>query len=264
MGKRSRWKLPKEHGAWAMLYVPFAVGSLVAWNAPLRLLFLGLSVTFVFIARESLLTWQRARSRGLRNQEARRFMLSYLALAALFGAPLILVYKLYWFFAMGVGALALLAFNAQQAIRREDRSLGGEMMAIGGLTLTAPAAYYAARGVLDATALWLWGLCALYFASSVFYVKLRVNTVNPRMEEARRKSWQRCAFYHTILFASLLALALTGSLSVFVLAAFSPVLTRSFWHLAKPVRRIDLRKIGIQEIVYSVLFLIFTTLTFRF
>jgi len=182
MSQRSLLKLPKEHGAWAMLYVPFAVGSLVAWNASLRLLLVLLSATFVFIARESLLAWRRARSRGLENHEARRFMLSYLALAAVSGAPLLLVYRMYWFAPMGLAALVLLAFNARQAVLREDRTIGGEMMAIGGLTLTAPASYYAASGAMDLTALWLWALCALYFASSVFYVKLRVHTLNPRME----------------------------------------------------------------------------------
>jgi hypothetical protein len=263
MSKRSRLKLPREHGAWAMLYVPFAVGALVAWGAPLRLLFLALSVTFVFIARESLLIWWRARSRGQQNNEALRFMLSYLALAGVFGAPLLFVYHLYWFVTMGLAALVLLTINARQAVRRKDRTIGGEMMAIAGLTLTAPAAYYAARGALDVTALWLWVLCAVYFASSVFYVKLRVSTINPRTDETRRQSWWRCAFYHAVLLASLLVLALTESLNLLAFAAFAPVLTRSFWYLARPVRQIDLRRVGWTEVAYSLVFLIFTTLTFR-
>ena len=263
MSLRSRLKLPREHGAWAMLYVPFAVGALVAWSAPLRLLLLALSVTFVFIARESLLGWWRARSRGQRNDQALRFVLGYLALAGVFGAPLLFVYRLYWFIAMGLAALVLLAINALQAAHREDRTTGGEMMAIAGLTLTAPAAYYAARGAFDVTALWLWVLCAVYFASSVFYIKLRVSSINPRMAEARRRSWRSCAFYHTLLLASLVVLALTGSLNLFAFAAFAPVLTRSFWYLAMPVRRISLRRAGWLEMVYSLVFLIFTTLTFR-
>jgi hypothetical protein len=164
---------------------------------------------------------------------------------------------------MGVAALVLLAINARQAVLREDRTIGGEMMAIAGLTLAAPAAYYAARGAFDLTALWLWVLCAVYFASSVFYVKLRVSTINPRNDETRRQSWFRCAFYHSFLLASLLVLALTGSLNLFAFAAFAPVLTRSFWYLARPVRQINLRRVGWIEVAYSLLFLIFTTLTFR-
>jgi hypothetical protein len=82
-------------------------------------------------------------------------------------------------------------------------------------------------------------------------------------EEARRQSWRRCGLYHSILLASLLLLAITGSLNLSALVAFAPVLIRSFWQLAKPVRQINLRRVGWLEIVYSVVFLIFTTLTFR-
>jgi hypothetical protein len=160
-------------------------------------------------------------------------------------------------------ALALLAINARQAVRREDRTITGEMMAIAGLTLTAPAAYYAARGGLDTKALWIWALCAVYFASSVFYVKLRVSTINPRSDQARRQSWWRCAGYHAFLLASLVILALTGGLNAFASIAFVPVLARSFWFLARPVRQINLKRVGWLEMVYSLVFLIFTTLNFR-
>lgn len=263
MSKRSLLKLPREHGAWAMLYVPLAVGALVAWGSPLRLLLLTLSVTFVFVARESLQIWFRARSRGQQNHEAFRYSLSYLAAAGAFGAPLLLFYQMYWFIAMAFLALALLAINAWQAVRREDRTIGSEMMAIAGLTMTAPAAFYAGRGAFELTALWLWALCAVYFASSVFYVKLRVSTINPRLDSARRQTWRRCALYHASLLASLLVLALTGGLDLFAFAAFAPVLARSFWYLARPVRRINLKRAGLLEIAYSLVFLVFTTLNFR-
>jgi YwiC-like protein len=264
MSKRSSLRIPKEHGAWAMLYVSFAVGALVAERFTLSLLFLALSVTFVFIAHESLLAWWRSRSRGEQNVEARRFTMGYLLLASLFGAPLVLVYHLYSLGAVALAVLILLPFKIRLAVRRQDRTIGSEMMAIAGLALTAPAGYYVARGAVDATALWLWALCVLYFASSVFYVKLRVNAINPRKEEARKESWRSCALYHTFLLAALSILALTGSLNLFALAAFLPVIARSFWHLASPVRKINLRRVGWLEFIYSIVFLIFITLTFRF
>ena len=115
-------------------------------------------------------------------------MIIYMALAAVFGAPLVLFCKLFWLIPLGMATLCLLFLNAQQAVRREDRTIGGETMAILGLTLTAPTAYYTASGDLDATALRIWLMCALYFTSSVFYVKLRVHSLNRRMEEVRRRS----------------------------------------------------------------------------
>lgn len=64
------------------------------------------------------------------------------------------------------------------------------------------------------------------------------------------------------LLASLVLLAMTG-LNLFALAALSPVLIRSFWYLANPVRQNNLQRVGWLEMIYSIVFLIFITLTFR-
>src|SRR6185503_13641610 len=96
MSNRSRFRLPREHGAWAMLYVPFAVGTLVARTISFRVLLLLLSVTLVFIARESLLAWWRSRSRGQKDDQAFKYLAIYLLLGGAFGMPLIVVWRLYW------------------------------------------------------------------------------------------------------------------------------------------------------------------------
>ena len=127
MSVRKRLELPKEHGAWVMLYVPFIVGALVAGAFSWRVLLLLLSITFVFIARESLLVWWRARSRGQSRPSSLRMLLVYLGLAALSGAPLVFVYRLYDLLLLGLVAVFLLGVNAQQAVRREDRTIVGSV-----------------------------------------------------------------------------------------------------------------------------------------
>jgi hypothetical protein len=263
MGIRARLKLPKEHGAWAMLYVPLVAGALVAGSFSWRVVLIALAMTFIFIARESILAWWRARRRGSDGRESLRTMIFYLGLAAASSAPLIFVSHLFWLAPLGLVAIALLAFNAEQGARREDRTVTGEMIAILGLTLTAPATYYVARAEWNAIALGLWALCALYFASSVFYVKLRVYSLNRRKEQARKQARVRCALYHAFLLASLLVLAFTGSLNLFAIVAFAPVLARTFWQLIKPAAQLNLRRIGVLEIIYSLVFLIFITLGLR-
>jgi hypothetical protein len=263
MRLRSALRLPKEHGAWAMLYVPFIVGTLVAGEISIGVWMLALSVSCVFIARESLLAWWRARDRKQDQREPLKYLLTYLGLASLFGAPLVFIHHLFWLLLFGLAALILLSLNARQAMHREDRRISGEMIAIAGLTLTGPASYYVSRGAFDIIALWIWALSAAYFTSSVFYVKLRVYSLNQRKEQLRRQTWWRCALYHGFLAGSLILLALTGSLNLFILAAFSPVLIRSFWQLARPANRINLRRVGVLEIIYSLVFLVFITLTFR-
>lgn len=266
MSIRSTMKLPKEHGAWAMFYVPFVLGILVAGAVSLPVLLLLLAASALFISRESLLAWWRARNRRRQtpaSEQAGRLLLIYFAIAAVCGAPLILLYKFYWLAPLALIGCVLLAVNGKQATEFEDRTVQGEIMAIAGLTMTAPAAYSAAQGAWNLTALWLWALSAAYFASSVFYIKLRVTGLHAkRLEDKRRARWQ-CIGYHSFLLASLLGLAITHSLPLFVMIAFAPVLARTVWSLMKPAESLNLKRIGLTEIVYSLIFLIFTVLTFR-
>jgi len=174
-----------------------------------------------------------------------------------------LIYHRFWLALFAILTAFLLAFNTWQAVRREDRTVIGETIAILGLTLAAPSAYYVASGSWNTTALGLWVICVLYFTSSVFYVKLRVHSLSRRREELRRQSWWRCAAYHLFLTTALLLLAATGSLDLFVLFAFIPVLSRTVWQLARPGGETNLKRVGVLEIVYSVVFLVFVTLSFR-
>ena len=263
MSVRAMLKLPREHGAWAMLYVPMVTGLLVARAFPLRVLLFVLSATFLFIARESSVVWWRSHRRGEHRVESLQRLMVYLVLGGLSIAPLVFIDRLYLLVPLGLAALLLLAFNAEQAAKREDRKIFAEILAIAGLTMTAPAAYYVARGEWQAPAFWLWLLSAFFFISSVFYVRLRVNLISSRRQGEFKRAWRRCASYHAVLLVSLSLLTASDRLSFFALAAFGPAITRACWSLVKPGRQLNLKRLGLLEIVYSVVFLTFITLTFR-
>ncbi len=262
MSWRGRLKLPKEHGAWAMLYVPLAIGMLAAEGERRPVLWLSLAVTFLFLARESVLAWWRARRRGREARSARTLMLLYLGLALTFGAPLLLEYRLFGMIPLAIGALGLLLVNAEQAARLEDRTILGELLAIFGLTMTAPAAHYVIQREWEPMAWGLWGASALYFASSVFYIKLRMQAAHGRPER-REQMRRQCAIYHAFLIAALFGLALTHRMGVFLALAFAPALGRALRHILRPAERVNLRRVGLVEIFNALVFLIFATLAFR-
>jgi len=259
----SKLKLPREHGAWAMLYVPLLAGILVAGAFPLPALMLVLSATALFIGREPLLGWLRARRRQKESGGLRDLALGYIACAFVFGAPQILVYRLFWLLPLGLLTILLLWITSAMAARGRDRGVAGEILAISGLALGAPAAYYAASGRLGTGALWLWVLSVLYFTSSVFYVKMRVLSSNRRRVEAYRCARRNCASYHAFLFLGLIALAGLGNLNLLILMAFAPALARALFYFVRPMGPLSLKRIGVQEIVYSAIFLILVALTLR-
>jgi hypothetical protein len=246
-----------------MLYTPFVLGVAVAGRVNLPTLLLLLSTTAAFISRESLLVYWRARARGREAAESGRMLSLYVALAAAFGSPLVFASKLFWLIPLGLVGAALLLINGVQATRMEERATVSEVMAIGGLTMTAPAAYYTASGRWEITAFWLWLLSALYMASSVFYIKLRVYRLNTRKQAEQRQALRSCAFYHSFLIIALPTLIFAAGLSLFAVIAFAPALARTFWGMFAPKTKVNLTRAGILEIAYSLVFLVCAALGFR-
>jgi hypothetical protein len=263
-------RVPKEHGAWAMLYVPFVAGALAARGAALaQLLPLGLllgAVTGLFLGRESVLGWLRQRDRGLDPGSDRR------AAGWQFGGALACAVGLFLLrpplgtpppaqlVPLGCFGALVLGMHLQQMRRREGRTVLGEVLAILGLTATAPAAYLTALAAWSPRAVGLWLWCALFFASSIFHVKARVLALQPRRAAARDSMRRASAVYHVALLGVLVAGALLRRVHPLCIAAFLPVIARALVALVTPPGRFSLTRAGVLEIAYALAFLVFLTL----
>jgi hypothetical protein len=227
--------MPREHGAWGMLLVPFATAAATAGVFDAKVMLLLVSTLCFYIARTSWLKRQF------------KWMALLLAASLALAAPLLLVWKLWWLAAFSIVAAGL-------AARPNPRSLAMQLAATAGLTLTAPAAWYAATGALDATAFWLWLWNTLYFAGGVLYVRLRIERSGPR--------WPVLAFYGAVLLF-VLALALTDVVSSRVLLAFAPAAARAaigVGRLASPLR---VKRLGWSEVAHSLVFGALLTVALR-
>lgn len=265
-------RLPREHGAWAMLYVPFVLGALAGARAaalvPLALLCV--AATALFVAREEMLALWRARRHGAGPISVRVLALE-IAAALVSAIVLIHFYRTLALLPLAVLGLLFFVVHFLQTTQRAGRTISGELLAIIGLTMTAPAAWFVAIGASElvprgdtlGVALWLWFLCALYFASSIFHVKLRVLDLQPRKARARDAMRRWSAGYHIALAALLIGCVATRQLHAWTLVAFAAIIVRASWSILRPTRRLDLRRAGLQEVAYSLLFLAGAALAFR-
>jgi len=256
-------RLPKEHGAWAMLYVPFALGCSVAGRVSWALLWALVAMTALFFARETLWRLRQARRRQHAEASLWRGLAFEAAVLGLCAALLLFRYRLVGFVPLGIAALLLLAFHLQRSTQREERSVAAELLAIAGFAMAAPAAHYAARAVWQDMALWLWLLSGLYFSSSVFHVKSRVLEAQRLRRRAFLRMRRLAVAYHSGLLVLLCVLVARRLLPALVLLGYAPILLRSAWSIARPAVGLDLRRIGVLEIVYALHFLLFTTLALR-
>jgi hypothetical protein len=229
-GALQRPAVPREHGAWGILLVPFATAAGVAGVFDVKLALLLASVLLFMFARASFLAkrWGWA---------------ALLAGASAAGAaPLVIIWKLWWLATFG-------AMGAAVAVRPTRRESLAQLAAVGGMTLTAPAAWYTATGALDATAWWLWCWNALYFVGGWLYVRMRIAPVALRKQ---RRGPVIGFFCGLLLFV--LALAWANVFSYGLLLAFTPAVTRAAFGVGRLAEPLRIKRLGWSEVALSALF----------
>jgi len=245
-----------------MLYVPFAVGALAAGGAalehlPALLALLG-AATGLFLGRESLLSWWRAHDR---NQPTRSLAVAtvwQLGGAAICASILFALRPPAALLPLVIAGGLVLGVHVAQMRRREGRTVFGEILAILGLGLAAPAAYTVGRWEWSSRALWLWIVCVLFFASSVLRVKVRILAAQPRRARDRGVLQRASIAYHIGLLLFFASAGIVGWYPPLALVAFLPVIVSSLADLGTRPGRPNLVRTGLFEIAFSLWFLGFT------
>jgi hypothetical protein len=233
--------VPDQHGAWAMLLLPFAAGTWLAGPAWAHLPLFGL--WFVgYLAFYALGRWLRSR----RRSSASRPLVVY-ALATLpFAAATLLVTPalLRWVPAY----VPLLAASVWLTARGRERSLANDAATVVAATLMAAVAYDAGNGT-DWSALWLvTGVLLAYFLGTVLYVKTMIR------ERGRRGYVVASVAYHLGGTVGASALAATGRSTWWLPAVWLVLVARAVagplvtTRRARPVRPVV---VGVGEIVAS-------------
>ncbi|MFG2878439.1 YwiC-like family protein [Streptomyces sp. NPDC048337] len=245
-GKGSRapraW-IPDQHGAWAMLTVPFVVGTVLSprpgWaHAALFAAWL-LGYAAAFHAQQ----WLRLRRRGLRSAGRHvRPAVVFGAACAAAGIPAALLHP--WLWAAAPLATPFVAVNTYYAWRSRERALANGLAAVVpacGMLLVA-----ARLGDLSPAGAWPAALaCLLYFAGTVPYVKTMIRERNSRAYRAGSVA------YHAA------ALALAAALSPWLALPFTAYLTRA---ATLPGRGLRAPLIGALELACSAALLLTLTL----
>jgi hypothetical protein len=247
---------PREHGAWAVLYGSLLLGWIASDRLRLELLLLALAATAWFFANEPLTRivkyGQKAPSR-LEWQRWHLWGLVYTGVALSLSAVLVFGYGLWLLVPLGVLMGLLLALRLYGVSRRNEMSLLQEQLSTTGLTLAGPAAYYVARHSVDGAALVVWVISILFFSSGLFYVRMLLSRVK-RTANRSRRLWA-CCLYHTGLVAILLLMVQTGTITVWLLVAFAPLIIRAFWGMIfPPSGPPNLKRVGRLEVAYSIFF----------
>ncbi|MFD2443174.1 YwiC-like family protein [Bacillus sp. CGMCC 1.16607] len=225
--------LPKQHGAWAMLIIPFWLGvaatKMVWQHIPFfvgwLLLYLA-TYPMLFLFKRKKLSY-------------------YLKWTIIYLAPalLLLIVPLWYetrIFYFGICMVPFFIVNAYYSSRNKDRAFGNDICAILAFSIAGMASGFLAFEEITANLILVFSSCILFFVGSTFYVKSMIR-------EKKNKFFKWISWcYH--LFVPFVWLLLGEWL---VCIAFIPSLIRAIGLYGKPL---SAKKVGIYEIVNAVIF----------
>jgi len=223
---------PPQHGAWAMLMVPWLAGVLTAGFRWPHLPLLGAWLAGYLLSYYAL--------QALKTRRPSRFapqLLLYGPITAALGGLVVAVRPQVLVYAPAYAIL--LAINGHHARQRRERALANGLASVVQSCLMVPvAATVAGVGVARVVPAFLAVL--LYFVGTVFYVKTMIR------ERGSVAHHRASVVYHVF------ALVVAAALSIPLAVLFAALLARA---AVLPHRQLTPKQVGIIEVVGSVLVL---------
>jgi len=244
--------MPREHGTWAMWIVPM-LSAVLATHFSLSFAILFICFTLFFISHRPILSLAKS---DLGPSVLIFLVIIYLPAVAM-AIALIVLFKLPWLILFWIAEFLLFAFSVKIFEDREQRAFINELIVLFALTFTCPAAYYTITGTIDTNAAQLFLLNFLFFGSSVFYVKARLDFLRSKGKWTGDAVRTRnlVILYHLFLVVAIILLSLFGHINIFLLLGFLPMITQVAIGLFSRKTKIDFVRVGIALVFQSAIFL---------
>ncbi|MCU7494859.1 MAG: YwiC-like family protein [Ignavibacteria bacterium] len=258
----------KEHGSWAVLFIPVLTGIAVSRNYGLPVFLFIASVFFLFMsytpAEMMLLSYYRRLPHSDRLKTARYWFTVYISLSLLSGIPLIAVYHKYGllFFAAAALAFFISSLYIMFSLRK---NVWSDFLAMAGLTLSAPAAVYLAENAFTSRSLLLYFLNLLFFGSSAFYVHMKMKLSS--LKKSKLTFHEKLTvgklnlLYNAVAIFLLLAFTASFPHKFLIMMAYLPMLIHAITGTFKLPEKVSYKKIGMTFLAYSVVFLLMISLS---
>ncbi|MFS0634558.1 YwiC-like family protein [Mesobacillus foraminis] len=225
--------LPKQHGAWAMLIIPFWLGAAatgIIWqHIPL---FIGW--VLLYLATYPLLLLFKKKKTSFYF----KWTLIYMGPAILlFTVPLSAAPSIFYF---GLSMIPFFCINAYYSSRNNERAILNDLSAIIVFSLAGLASSYLSVGSIRPEGVFVFLISLLFFAGSILYVKSMIR--EKKNAHFKIISWS----YHISIP---LLWIVTGHWMMML--AFLPSLFRALYFYGKTL---GIMKLGIYELVNAVCF----------
>lgn len=261
--------LPQDHGSWVFIFSPLVVGLFAGGHFSPASLYLVIAAMCAFLFRQPVTMAVKAYS-GRRSRAdlpaASAWIIFYSSLILIALLALIRLGFIYVLF-LAVPGAPVFAWHLWLVSKREERrQVNVEIIATGVLALAAPAAYWVGIGRYDPLGWWLWLLTWLQSAASIVYAYLRLEQREWKEVPARTELWKeglRAFAYTSFNLVLCLGLGLASVLPRFIFIPYLVQWLETLWGIFHPAVKWKPVKIGMRQLIVSVLWTILFIVTWR-
>lgn len=222
--------LPKQHGAWAMLIIPYWLSVIAAGFHWIQIPFF-VGWFFIYLATNPLLTIIKTK----KNKNLLKWVYIYGSLAVIFMiVPVLYEPKLILF---GVILFPLFIVNIYFARTNNERDLINDIVAIIVFCVSGLIAAYLSSETISEKVIFVSILCFLFFLGTVFFVKTMIREKNNITY--KWISW----IYHIVLVIVFLLLKEFLLAGAFLFSAIRAIVLYG--------KKITIKKVGMYEIANS-------------
>ncbi|MNO61058.1 hypothetical protein D3C76_516940 [compost metagenome] len=236
-----RYYIPNQHGAWAMLIIPFLFGMIASNPTPDHII-LFTCWLIIYLLMFAVLQWIRTK----KTRFYRKPVLVYSVLLMPCAVWLVLLHP--FIVVLALLFLPLFIVNAYFARKKKERALLNDIAAIIQFSLMVFISFYIGEGTDYRLATALFIVSIFYFVGTAFYVKTII----------REKNNKRF-YYYSIGYHVILILLSLWFLPWTMVAASAILLLRAIW---LPRIGITVKQAGISEIVCSIIVLTSVWITY--
>ncbi|UCZ51975.1 YwiC-like family protein [Bacillus shivajii] len=237
-----KWYIPREHGAWAMLIVPYWIGAAISGINWFHAIFF-IGVFSLYFAQGPLLTFVR----NSKHKDVWPVFSIYTVVGFLFTVPFLFMEPM--ILLIGIMIIPLFSLNVYFAKTKRERLFINDVIAIIALSLLLLVAYQLGAGMIDLGAIIHFHWVVLFFISSVFHVKSLIREKKNVTFHKFSKVFHVAIIIYAMIFhwyAAALAFSVSALKTYFVPKE----------KLKKPMQ------IGIVEIINSVIFFIIIVISY--
>jgi hypothetical protein len=254
--------IPREHGAWSMLALPFISAALLArqwrWSVPVA----ALAAVAAFLCKEPLIVlarqrfvWTQPRSESRR---ARGTLIALTAILAGSGAVLAESWPRLLLLLFALGLLLFSALAVWTTLKNRQRSTVFQVISSTALTSSSLAACISATGGIESWCWWLWALSAANASAAILVVHSRMERRVALRKAPGMKLRLRAPAVAAQMLLLLGALVVAALGRLWIAAALLLSSGAHLWDLHQQrdvsLVKIPFRRVGVRALLLSVSF----------